>query len=111
MTVAEQVQERRPEGGTGSPRGSAVILGARNLGATIARELLADETPVASVARTSAELKKLEEVGAFTVAADASEPEELQRALRGAEQALGPIGLIVNAVSAVRPPSDGDGFG
>ena len=41
----------------------------------------------------------------------ASEPDELQRALRGAEQALGPIGLIVNAVSAVRPPSDGGGFG
>ncbi len=58
---------------------SAVVLGARNLGAAIARGLLADGYRVASVARTAADLEALEADGAVGVRADAADPAVFRR--------------------------------
>lgn len=89
----------------------AVVLGARNLGGVIARELLASGYRVASVARTQADLEPLERSGSLAIVADAAEPVQLESALARAAGKLGPLDLIVNAVSATRPPDDGSGFG
>jgi NAD(P)-dependent dehydrogenase (short-subunit alcohol dehydrogenase family) len=92
-------------------RGTAVVLGARNLGGTITRDLLTSGMRVATVARTQAALDRLEEAGAITICADAADPAQLRDALGRAAAELGPLDLIVNAVSAARPPDDGTGFG
>jgi NAD(P)-dependent dehydrogenase (short-subunit alcohol dehydrogenase family) len=89
----------------------AVVLGARNLGGTIARGLLGTGWRVASVARTPSDLKPLEQAGAKALVADAEDPEQLSAALACAASELGPLDLIVNAVSVARPPDDGSGFG
>jgi NAD(P)-dependent dehydrogenase (short-subunit alcohol dehydrogenase family) len=91
--------------------GAAVVLGARNLGAAISRDLLARGIRVAAVARTQADLDPLEQDGAVTVRADAADCGPLGEALHVAEAKLGPLDLIVNAVSAARPPDDGSRFG
>jgi NAD(P)-dependent dehydrogenase (short-subunit alcohol dehydrogenase family) len=93
------------------PVGAAVVLGARNLGGAITRDLLASGTRVATVARTPTDLKALEAEGAIAICADASDPDELGDALERAAGDLGPLDLIVNAVSTARPPGDGTGFG
>lgn len=96
------------------PRGEkpvAAVLGARNLGAAIARRLLANDWRVASVARTPESLELLDRAGAFAVASDAAEPAQLESALARIAEELGPLDLIVNAISPVRPPADGTGFG
>ena len=89
----------------------AVVLGARNLGGTIARGLLEGSWRVASVARTPSDLEPLEQAGALVFTADAADPEQLSGALAHAASELGPVDLIVNAVSVARPPDDGSGFG
>jgi NAD(P)-dependent dehydrogenase (short-subunit alcohol dehydrogenase family) len=89
----------------------AAVLGARNLGAAVARTLLTSDYRVASIARTQADLVPLERAGALTIAADAADPVELESALARAVRELGPLDLIVNAVSAAKPPDDGSGFG
>jgi NAD(P)-dependent dehydrogenase (short-subunit alcohol dehydrogenase family) len=94
-----------------SPVNSAVVLGARNLGATITRDLLSDGVRVASVARTAEDLELLASDGALPLTADASDQVQLDEALREASQRLGRLELIVDAVSATRPPDDGSGFG
>jgi NAD(P)-dependent dehydrogenase (short-subunit alcohol dehydrogenase family) len=91
--------------------GTAVVLGARNLGAAITRDLLANGTRVVTVARTQTDLDPLEQEGAITVRADAADLGQLGEALQVAAAKLGPPALIVNAVSAARPPDDGSGFG
>lgn len=91
--------------------GAAVVLGARNLGGAITCDLLASGWRVATVARTPPDLNALETEGAITVRADAADPEELRDALDRAAAEVGPLDLIVNAVSAARPPDDGTGFG
>ena len=91
--------------------GTAVVLGARNLGGAITRDLLASGMRVATVARTQADLDTLSQAGAITVRADAADPGQLGDALCRAAAELGPLDLIVNAVSAARPPDDGTGFG
>jgi NADP-dependent 3-hydroxy acid dehydrogenase YdfG len=88
----------------------AAVLGARNLGAVIARNLLASDWRVASVARTQESLEPLGRAGALPIAADAAEPAQLESALARATAELGPLDLVVNAVSA-KPPDDGGGFG
>jgi NAD(P)-dependent dehydrogenase (short-subunit alcohol dehydrogenase family) len=93
------------------PAGAAVVLGARNLGGAITRDLLASGWRVATVARTPPDLHALETEGAITVRADAADPEELRDALDRAAAEVGPLDPIVNAVSAARPPDDGTGFG
>lgn len=93
------------------PLGAAVVLGARNLGAAITRDLPARGIRVATVARTQTDLDPLEQDGAITVCADAAEPGQLGEALHVAAAKLDRFDLIVNAVSAARPPDDGNGFG
>ena len=90
---------------------AAVVLGARNLGAAITRDLLARDTRVATIARTQADLDALALHGAVPIRAAASDAGDLAAALTGAAAAVGPPGLLVNAVSANRPPADGSGFG
>ena len=111
MIAVETSVERAPAGGGRSLPRAAVVLGARNLGGAIARDLLAHQVRVASIARTEADLDVLVAGGAVPVSADASDPDELSRALGRAAAEVGPLQLIVNAVSATRPPQDGSGFG
>ncbi len=89
---------------------SAVVFGARNLGAAIARGLLADGYRVASVARTASDLEALEADGAVAVRADVSEPAGVEEAFARATRAVGAADVAVNAVS-LRPPDDGGPFG
>jgi NADP-dependent 3-hydroxy acid dehydrogenase YdfG len=90
---------------------TAVVLGARNLGAAVTRDLLEHGTRVAAVARTESDLDALGERGAMRLRADAADREQLGDVLRRATRTLGPLDLIVDAVSAARPPADGSGFG
>jgi len=89
----------------------AVVLGARNLGGAITRDLLARGLHVATVARTQSDLDALKADGGIPIRADAADYEQLGEALTRAAAEIGPPDLIVNAVSAVRPPDDGSGFG
>jgi NAD(P)-dependent dehydrogenase (short-subunit alcohol dehydrogenase family) len=90
---------------------TAVVLGARNLGGAISRDLLARGTRVATIARTQSDLELLRADGGIPIRADATDPEQLNQARNQAEAQIGPPDLIVNAVSASRPPQDGCGFG
>jgi NADP-dependent 3-hydroxy acid dehydrogenase YdfG len=89
----------------------AVILGARNLGADITRDLLGRGAAVVTIARTATDLEPLAALGATTLRADAAERKSLEDALREAAERIGPPDLIVNAVAPGRPPDDGAGFG
>jgi NAD(P)-dependent dehydrogenase (short-subunit alcohol dehydrogenase family) len=89
----------------------AAVLGARNLGGEITRDLLLSGIPVATVARTQSDLDALAEHGAVPIRADAADPGQLDAALGRAAARIGPPGLIVNAVSSGGPPEDGTGFG
>jgi 3-oxoacyl-[acyl-carrier protein] reductase len=80
----------------------AVVLGARNLGGAIAAALAGAGWKVASVARSEDSLAAVAEHGALPVPADAADPESLERALARVREELGPIELMVNAVSAAR---------
>ena len=86
---------------------SAVILGARNLGGAIIELLLERGWSVAGVARSDDTLAKVESSGALAIRADASEPVELVRALREARERHQGLDLVVNAVTASRPPREG----
>jgi NAD(P)-dependent dehydrogenase (short-subunit alcohol dehydrogenase family) len=87
--------------------GVAVVLGARNLGGAILDHLLKSGWKVAAVARSDETVALVRERGAPGLVADASDPEALEVALGEVGEKLGPPSLIVNAVSASRPPSDG----
>jgi NAD(P)-dependent dehydrogenase (short-subunit alcohol dehydrogenase family) len=89
----------------------AVILGARNLGAALTRDLLGRGADVVTIARTTAHLEPLGELGAATLRADAADRGALDAALRTAVDRIGPPDLIVNAAAPARPPNDGTGFG
>ena len=80
----------------------AVVLGTRNLGGAIAGTLIDAGWKVASVARSEDSLAAVAERGALPVPADASDPDALERALARVAEEIGPIGLVVNAVSAAR---------
>jgi NAD(P)-dependent dehydrogenase (short-subunit alcohol dehydrogenase family) len=85
----------------------AVVLGARNLGGAITRDLLARGVRVATVARTESDLAALEAEGAVGLRADTADPDQLRGTLARAASEFGPIDLIVNAVSADRPAGSG----
>jgi NAD(P)-dependent dehydrogenase (short-subunit alcohol dehydrogenase family) len=89
---------------------AAVVLGARNLGASITRDQLRSGTRVATIARTDSDLAALAADGAVGIKADASQADELQDAFARAEKAIGAPTLFVNAISPGRPP-DGSPFG
>ncbi len=100
-----------PQYQVGDEPRTAVVLGARNLGAAITRGFLARGIRVVTLARTQTDLDALEAAGAATIQADVTDPGQLAAALARAEAEIGGPDLIVNAVSATRPPNDGTGFG
>lgn len=81
---------------------SALVLGARNLGGSIAGDLVEHGWQVAAVARSQESLDRVRGLGVTPVAADVTEPDELARALAEATAAIGAPTLFVNAVSASR---------
>jgi NAD(P)-dependent dehydrogenase (short-subunit alcohol dehydrogenase family) len=89
----------------------AVVLGARNLGGAILDHLVAEGWRAAAVARSEETVAAVRERGSLGIAADASDLDELGGALAQVRGELGPPSLIVNAVSASRPPAGGGPFG
>jgi len=85
-----------------------VVLGARNLGRAVLHHFRADGWEGAAVARSAASLEGIDGLG---LQADASDPDALRAALAEARERLGGLDLIVNAVSASRPPQGGGPFG
>lgn len=81
---------------------SALVLGARNLGGTIAGDLIEHGWRVVSVARSAESLERVRTLGAVPVAADATDPAALHRAVEEATAVIGPPSLFVNAISASR---------
>jgi NAD(P)-dependent dehydrogenase (short-subunit alcohol dehydrogenase family) len=90
--------------------GAALVLGARNLGGAILGHLLDRGWRGAAVARSEDSLASARERGGVAIEADATDPDELDRAIAEARDALGGLDLIVNAVSASRRP-EGEPFG
>jgi 3-oxoacyl-[acyl-carrier protein] reductase len=88
-----------------------LTLGARNLGGAILEHFLAQGWNGAAVARSDDTLAAVRERGALAIAADASDPSDLERAMAQAREEHGSLDLIVNAVSAARPPAGGGPFG
>jgi NAD(P)-dependent dehydrogenase (short-subunit alcohol dehydrogenase family) len=84
-----------------------VVLGARNLGGAILQHHLAAGWQGAAVARSDDTLQSVRAAGGVPLQADASDPDSLRGALEQARAELGGIDLIVNAVSAARPPGQG----
>jgi NAD(P)-dependent dehydrogenase (short-subunit alcohol dehydrogenase family) len=84
-----------------------VVLGARNLGGAILQHHLAAGWQGAAVARSDDTLESVRAAGGLALQADASDPDALGQALEQARSELGGIDLIVNAVSAARPPGQG----
>jgi NAD(P)-dependent dehydrogenase (short-subunit alcohol dehydrogenase family) len=80
--------------------GPALILGGRNLGGALADRLAADGRRCAVVARSADTLAAVGARGHHAIAADAADPAALEAAIADASAALGPLDLIVNAVSA-----------
>jgi NAD(P)-dependent dehydrogenase (short-subunit alcohol dehydrogenase family) len=89
----------------------AVILGARNLGGAMIDHLQESGWRGAAIARSEETAASVRERGALGIEADASDADTLGSALARVRDELGPPSLIVNAVSASRPPDDGKGFG
>lgn len=86
---------------------AVVVLGARNLGGAIVDHLLARGWRAAAVARSDDTLARVRERGALALEADASDVRSLEGALATARRELGPLGAVVNAVTAARPPRAG----
>ncbi len=83
-----------------SPRRSAVVFGARNLGKGIIDLLTAEGWAVAGVARSDATLAGVTATGALALRADVTDQASVRAALDEAEAAHGNIDLVVNAASA-----------
>jgi NAD(P)-dependent dehydrogenase (short-subunit alcohol dehydrogenase family) len=89
----------------------AVVLGARNLGGAILDHLVSEGWRAAAVAQSDETLAAVRARGSLALAADASDLDQLGAALEQVRAELGAPGLIVNAVSASRPPAGGGPFG
>src|ERR1700760_3491317 len=83
-----------------------VVLGARNLGGAILRHHLAAGWRGAAVARSDDTPEAVRAAGG-PGAAGGPAPDRRRGALERARAELGGLDLIVNAVSAARPPSAG----
>jgi NAD(P)-dependent dehydrogenase (short-subunit alcohol dehydrogenase family) len=88
----------------------AAVLGARNLCCAISGHLAALCWRAAAVARSQESLSGLPS-GVLGLQADAADPESLRAVLARAREELGGLSLVVNAVSAARPPRSGGAFG
>jgi NAD(P)-dependent dehydrogenase (short-subunit alcohol dehydrogenase family) len=87
--------------------GSMLVLGARNLGGAILDHFLAGGWQGAAVARSEDTLEAVRARGALALPADASDPDALREAMATARREHGGLDLMVNAVSASRPPGGG----
>jgi NAD(P)-dependent dehydrogenase (short-subunit alcohol dehydrogenase family) len=87
--------------------GTILTLGARNLGGAILDHFIARGWRAAAVARSDDTLQQVRDRGALAIAADASDPSEIERAITATKEEHGSIDLIVNAVTASRPPQGG----
>jgi NAD(P)-dependent dehydrogenase (short-subunit alcohol dehydrogenase family) len=88
---------------------TALILGARNLGRAIGEHLAAEGWNVAGVARSEETAEAFEEgiENALGMAMDASEPANIDEAVKRTRERFGSVDLIVNAVAAGPSPSGG----
>jgi NAD(P)-dependent dehydrogenase (short-subunit alcohol dehydrogenase family) len=87
--------------------GTILTLGARNLGGAILDHFLGLGWKGAGVARSEDTLARVRERGALAIQADAADPVELERAMATTRAEHGSLDLIVNAVTASRPPEGG----
>src|SRR5919108_6504687 len=87
--------------------GTILTLGARNLGGAILDHFIARGWKGAAVARSDDTLARVRERGALAIRADASDPGELERAMAATREEHGSLDVIVNAVTASRPPAGG----
>jgi NAD(P)-dependent dehydrogenase (short-subunit alcohol dehydrogenase family) len=91
--------------------GTILTLGARNLGGAILDHFIAKGWKAAAVARSEDTLTRARERGALAIEADASNPADLTRAMTQARAEHGSLDVIVNAVTASRPPAGGGAWG
>lgn len=91
--------------------GTALILGARNLGGAIAEHLAVAGWNVAAVARSDETVERVRErlPNALAVAADAADPGRLAAVVEQTRERFGSLELVVNAVSP--GPRTGGTFG
>ena len=87
--------------------GTILTLGARNLGGAILDHFIAQGWKGAAVARSDDTLARVRERGALAIRADAADPAELERAMAATREEHGSLDVIVNAVTASRPPAEG----
>jgi NAD(P)-dependent dehydrogenase (short-subunit alcohol dehydrogenase family) len=87
--------------------GTILTLGARNLGGAILDHFIAQGWKGAAVARSDDTLARVRERGALAIRADAADPGELERAMAATREEHGSLDVIVNAVTASRPPAGG----
>jgi NAD(P)-dependent dehydrogenase (short-subunit alcohol dehydrogenase family) len=88
-----------------------LVLGARNLGGAILDHFLTLGWRGAAVARSADSLDAVRARGALALDADAADPQALAEAMERARSELGGLDLLVNAVSAARPPAGGGAWG
>jgi NAD(P)-dependent dehydrogenase (short-subunit alcohol dehydrogenase family) len=88
---------------------SVLVLGARNLGGAILDHLLGGGWSGAAIARSDETLERVRSRGALAIEADAADPAALRDAIAQARSELDGLDLLVNAVSAARPPAGGSG--
>jgi NAD(P)-dependent dehydrogenase (short-subunit alcohol dehydrogenase family) len=79
-----------------------VTLGARNLGGAILDHALAEGWSCAAVAQSDDTLDGIRARGAHAISADVTDPDQLDRALAEAAEALGGLDALVDAVSIAR---------
>jgi 3-oxoacyl-[acyl-carrier protein] reductase len=91
--------------------GTILTLGARNLGGAILDHFVARGWRAAAVARSEDTLRQVRDRGALAIEADASDPAGLERAIGAVQEEHGGVDVIVNAVSASRPPQSGGPWG
>jgi 3-oxoacyl-[acyl-carrier protein] reductase len=81
---------------------TALILGARNLGAAIASRLAGEGWNAVAAARSQETVDAAAGRGLPALRADAADPADLRRALGEVAERFGGLDLVVNAVSASR---------
>ena len=84
--------------------GTALILGARNLGRAVAEHLAERDWNVAAVAQSEDTISKLP-AAIHGIALDASNPQGVDEAVRRTSERFGELDLVVNAVAAGPSPS------
>src|ERR671931_2339602 len=87
--------------------GAILVLGARNLGGAVLDHFLSLGWRGAAVAQSADTLASVRGRGALALEADAADPDDLAAAMERARSELGGLDVVVNAVSAARPPGSG----